>query len=184
MIRLLLTRLLLPLCFVVYFVQPVSAHILETDGSLGAVLHINPDDDPIAKVQAVFFLEFKQKNGQFNPQNYACVVSITQDEQVIYSQNLFDMSSSPDSSGFSFSYVFPKKALYKLVVSGIPVAGESPPFTLIYDIRVEREQEAVRTKSPPWGSRYLVLATLLAVAALIILGLAIRKIAKKNRGGN
>jgi hypothetical protein len=184
MLRLQLAKILVLLSLMLHCIQPASAHILETDGVIGAVLHINPEDDPIAKAQTVFFLEFKQKGGQFHPQDYDCVVSIAQDEQVIFTQNLFEPGSSPDSTSFSFSYVFPKKALYKLVVSGIPVAGESPSFTLVFDIRVEREQATVGKKSPVWGSRYLVFAALLVVAALIILGLAIRKAAKKNRGGN
>ena len=54
----------------------VQAHILKTDGSIGAVLHIDPDDDPIARQSSYFFFEFKDKQNIFKLENCDCKITI------------------------------------------------------------------------------------------------------------
>lgn len=39
--------------------QTASAHVLQTDGSIGAVLHVDPDDNPIIGEKATFFFDLK-----------------------------------------------------------------------------------------------------------------------------
>ncbi len=42
--------------------SPAAAHILASDQVIGAVLHIDPNDNPIVNKVSGFFLEFKDKN--------------------------------------------------------------------------------------------------------------------------
>src|SRR3989344_6963815 len=70
------------------------AHVLETDGNIGAILHVNPNDDPAALEPASFFFEFKDKSGQFNPSRCDCRVSITEAGKTIFSTGLFDVNSN------------------------------------------------------------------------------------------
>lgn len=59
------------LIFAVFLILPTiaSAHVLKTDGSIGAVVHIDPDDDPIIGKSANFFLEFKDTKNKFQLAN-------------------------------------------------------------------------------------------------------------------
>src|SRR5437773_8843060 len=80
--------------FFLLFPSVVNAHFLKIDGSIGAVLHVDPDDDPIAGEQASFFLSFKDKQHKFSPQNCTCTFSIQEQNQTIYSQPLFQNNSN------------------------------------------------------------------------------------------
>src|SRR5689334_16513316 len=83
------------LIFSLFLPQKVSAHILKYDGSIGAVLHVNPDDDPIAGETTGFFFEFKDKKNKFLPENCDCLVRVTKEGSEIYSQDLFKDNPNP-----------------------------------------------------------------------------------------
>jgi hypothetical protein len=114
-----------------YYIAPVSAHVLKTDGTIGAVLHLDPEDDPIANYPANFYLDFKDTVSKFNFKDCKCVINITKNGQNVYSQDLI----SP-----YFTYTFPEKNVYILEVIGRPLDGNSfNEFKLDYQIRVARE---------------------------------------------
>lgn len=122
--------------------QQVSAHVLKTDGSVGAVIHVSPEDDPIAREATDFYFEFKDKEGKFTPENCDCKGTIIEGGKEIYSAPLFQNSSDPSLENASFSFTFPRKNVYKVQVSGTPTTpGAFEPFTLSWDIRVARESE-------------------------------------------
>ncbi|MEJ0073385.1 MAG: hypothetical protein WDN27_04895 [Candidatus Saccharibacteria bacterium] len=43
-----------------------SAHVLKIDGSIGGVLHINPDDNPTTGNPTDYILSFDDDSGKFN----------------------------------------------------------------------------------------------------------------------
>lgn len=132
---------LLSLTFLFLIPQKVSAHNLQSDGSIGAVLHVDPEDDPIVGSQSSLFFEFKDKNNQFKPQTCDCSFLITKEEKEVFRQDLFANSDGSLESA-SVSFTFPEKGVYKIIVTGSPkVAGAFQPFTLKYDLRVAREEE-------------------------------------------
>ncbi len=136
--------LLLVLCLVLFgaVAQRSEAHVLQKSGSVGAVLHVSPEDDPIVGEQSGFFFEFKDKEGKFKPGNCTCTVIILEDGKEVYTQLLFENNPNPSLSDASFSYTFPEKNIYQLKVVGRPKSQPSfAPFTLVYDIRVARESE-------------------------------------------
>ncbi len=121
----------------------VNAHVLQKDGSIGAVLHIDPEDDPIVGQPANFFFEFKDTQNKFKPANCNCIVSIIEDGKEIYSQPLFQDNSDPSLSNASFSFTFPQKNIYQVKVVGAPEKpGQFQPFKLFYDLRISREERS------------------------------------------
>ncbi len=128
---------------IIFFLFPkdVFAHILQTDGTIGAVLHIDPEDDPIVGKPATFYFEFKDKIGRFIPDKCDCTVSIINSGKSIYTQSLFQSNTSPDLSNASFSYTFPKKGVYILRITGKPYTPNAfQTFSLSYDLRISREE--------------------------------------------
>jgi len=125
------------------------AHVLKSDGDIGAVVHIDPEDDPIVGQPATFFFDFKDRTNKFSLGACTCTASITNRGQEVFSAPLAGVGSGSELSPF-FQYTFPEKSLYTVVVSGKPnVEGAFQPFTLRYDIRVEREQETAPSSATP-----------------------------------
>src|SRR5438270_44822 len=89
------------------FPPSVSAHILQTDGDIGAVLHMDPEDDPIAGVQSAFFFEFKDRQNKFQPKKCNCIFEIEENGKNIYTQPLFQNDANPSLSSTSVFYTFP-----------------------------------------------------------------------------
>jgi hypothetical protein len=122
--------------------RDASAHVLKSDGPIGAVIHIDPNDDPVIGEPATFFLEFNDKNNKFTLTDCSCKFAISKSEQEVFSSELLP-SSENDQNAASFSYTFSEKAVYQVVVSGTSVNALSfPTFKLTYDLRVSRETNA------------------------------------------
>ncbi len=125
---------LLPVIYFLYSIigiPTVNAHVLETDGSVGAVLHIDPADDPIVGENTTLFFDFKDKQNKFQIEKCDCRLMILENGQQIF--------SAPMSSA-SVSFTFPKKDIYSVQVNGTPlITNDFSPFSLKYDVRVDRE---------------------------------------------
>lgn len=133
--------LLVFLGLVIVTTQIAYAHVLKYDGTIGAVLHVNPDDDPIVGQSTNFFFEFKDKEGKFKPEYCDCKVTIAAEGKEVYSGDLFETVSNPDLTNASFSFVFPSKNIYKIAIHGIAIDDSFQEFTLVYDVRVARVSE-------------------------------------------
>jgi hypothetical protein len=126
-----------------YLLTPaiVSAHQLQADGSIGAVLHVDPSDDPVAGEVSSFFFDFKDKEEKFGLLNCDCQVSILQGEKELASQPL-------DVNSGTTNYSFPAKGVYMIKLEGKPYDGIAfQPFLLQYDIRVAKEAALVTKTS-------------------------------------
>lgn len=116
-----------------------EAHVLKSNGTVGAVMHVTPDDDPIAGQESSFYFEFKDTEGKFKPTLCECTVRIKKAGREIYTQPLFSANTDPSLSNTSFSYTFPEKNIYTLTIEGKPtIVNGFTPFTLSYDLRVDR----------------------------------------------
>ncbi len=130
-----------------FLTSNVSAHVLKASDSVGAVLHISPDDDPVVGQESDFFLQFKDKENKFRPENCSCVVSVKQSGKEVFSQQLFENNTNPTLENASFRFTFPQKDIYTVTITGKPNTENTfSSFTLTYDIRVAREKETTRTK--------------------------------------
>lgn len=128
------------------FNTPVYAHILLTDGSIGAVVHISPDDDPIVGENADFFFEFKDKDNKFQPQNCDCQYEIKSGNRIVASGDLFASATNPSLENASFSLIFPERGIYNLSITGTPKnSGDFNKFKLTDSIRIERTSQSKST---------------------------------------
>ncbi len=127
------------------FPAKAFAHVLKTDGSIGAVMHTDPDDDPIAGEQTGIFFEFKDKQNKFTPAACDCTLSILQSDKEIYSQPVFQNNPQPTLDNAAAFFTFPQRDTYQVKVTGIPLSsGAFQAFTLIYDVQVTK----MTTKTP------------------------------------
>jgi hypothetical protein len=147
--------LLLLLLFIT--ATPAQAHVLISDGTIGAVLHVDPEDDPIVGQQSNFFFEFKDKQNKFKPENCDCTFTIKESDKVIFTQPLFQNTNNPSLNNASVSFTFPKRDIYEVAVVGKPNASEAfQPFTLTYNIRVERIADGSNPAPQSWIAAHIV----------------------------
>jgi len=112
----------------------VQAHVLQTDGSIGAILHISPADDPIAFQPQTFVLFFNDTQGLFRLKNCRCLLQLSQNNKAVYQTNLHAISDGLSQN----QYTFEAAGAYNLLVVGQPLPGSSfQPFRLSYAVRVE-----------------------------------------------
>ena len=137
--------------------------MMKVDGNAGVVIHVDPNDDPVAGEPARVFLEIKHKSPQFNAAACDCRLRISRDGTTVVEQAV----RPGDFHSSVASLVFPAGGIYRVAVSGKPSAGAGfDPFEVAFDVRVENAAGA----APPqesWASRHWpgVLAALLAALA-------------------
>jgi hypothetical protein len=148
---------------VILLTPKTYAHILATDGSIGAVVHIEPDDDPIAGELSTFYFDIKDKNGRFDSRFCNCWGIITQDNKELYKQELFHDAQGTKAS---FTYTFPQRGIYTVKVIGQSSKQNSfEKFTLSYTIRVERITKKTDEQSSQASDR---LPTIIGLSMVII----------------
>ncbi len=149
-------------------IYSVSAHVLKVDDNISALLHVEPNDDPVAGEQSSFFFEFKDKTNQFKPENCDCTFSILENGKQLYFQPLFQNNTNPSLTNASVFYTFPQRDVYVVQVTGkplMPTAFQS--FTLTYDIRVARVSDGNEQTSVPFQSWLVTLWIPLGAVVLI-----------------
>ena len=175
------------LLLLVFFYGTTSsafAHVLKTNGSVGAVMHVTPDDDPIAGEKSDFYLEFKDTENKFNPKNCDCVITISQSGEEIFSQQLFTNNADSNSSQASFSFTFPKRDIYTITITGKPTRESVfQNFTLSYHVRVQQEADTLKpntekAQQPPWFMTHIPHVVLIIIA---IVGMTWFLVKKKTR---
>lgn len=113
-----------------------SAHVLKHDSSVGAIMHISPDDDPVIGQRAIFYFDIKDKEGKFAPDKCFCAFKVLKDETEVYSQLLFQDSNANGEA----QYTFAEKGDYVIELDGDPKIEEDfDPFDLEFPVHVERE---------------------------------------------
>jgi len=156
------------------------AHVLEKDQTIGAVLHVSPNDDPVVGEATDFFFEFKDTQGKFDPSLCICTVAISENNKEILKQDLFQSSTTQTLEEAIFSYVFPKKGLYTIKVLGEATDSSFEAFTLTYDIRVDREKtispETTENDTLSWIKQHTV-----HIVGGILLGIFVIAIIIKER---
>ena len=161
-------RLILPFTSLVFLlvitIQPVAAHVLKTDGTIGAILHILPDDNPRSGVSTTYELAFKDTSNQFSLANCNCNVEILTDGKTIDTQALGTQYALISKN----TYTFPKPNVYTLKVTGKPKEPNTfEPFTLSYNVRVEAGKDS-STESFPLT---LAIGMALMMCLILIIGL-------------
>lgn len=188
MIKVIILTLLLTTLPILLYPTPVSAHILATDGSIGAVLHTDPDDDPIAGIKTGLYFAFKDKQNKFQPAICNCTFYVYEGGQMIYYNILLSDTPNPTLDNIAVFYTFPKKDVYQVIVSGTPqTTGAFQSFSLKYDIRVARDQvpaniaASVPSSSQNWFSFHLIHIIGIGIISLFLVGALIWQSLAKNK---
>jgi len=135
----------------------VSAHVLKYDGNIGAVLHIDPDDSPLAGQDSKIYLDFKDKSGRFDIRKCNC--------QAIISNN--EVNNYVNFSTNTFYYNFPKIDVYTLEIIGKSTAeADFDSFDLKYDIRVATDANEKSNTIPIF--LLLIIFSIIIITSVVI----------------
>lgn len=123
-----------------------SAHVLKTDGDIGVVLHINPDDNPVSGQATQYELSFQQATRQFRLAQCLCRITFLKDSTVLATNTLAATSDQVSED----TYIFPKAGVYTLRVTGEPKQpGDFQKFSLDYIVRVSGDGATSQQDFPP-----------------------------------
>ena len=119
---------------------PVQAHVLKTDGNIGVVFHVDPDDDPIPGQTANLYFLIDDKTKKFDLAKCQCTVSLIEQGKPISSQPLTaNNETKPSIWGASMSYIFPSRDVYQIILKGTPIEPNTfQAFNLSWEFRVDK----------------------------------------------
>jgi len=168
-------RLILALLVVVgvlFLKAPVAlAHFPAYDKSMTVVLHIDPDDQPLAGQPARLNFFYEDSQHKFNPQKCNCQVTISEQGKRIFKAQV--PLSSPSPTGFGLiPYTFKQPDVYKIGLSGSPTAGgDFAPFNVSWNFRVPTDLSGYSDSN----KYYIVIFVALALAVVGTIGYFIYK---------
>lgn len=128
-------KLLIPICIFVVSLTisgtRAYAHVLISDeqNSVGAVLHITPDDDPVAGEKAQLFLN-TQDLGIRSGAGVSLTVTDASDNDTI-------INTIATRTYAGFTYTFPRTGLYRLSFDAVE-DSKGRKYSFKYDLRVSR----------------------------------------------
>ncbi len=158
----------------IFALDTAQAHVLKSQGSVGAVLHIEPEDDPIAKAPTTLYFEVKDKEGNFQASTCICTVKVYQGNEEI----AVIPGQEAGNSAITAPVTFPARDIYTVVFEGKPLLSTGfNSFSLSYDIRVSRIDEGGRVIGATFLP-LLVIIPIMVVLALVVIGK--KQVAKKD----
>lgn len=153
---------------------PISAHVLEKSDAVGGVMHITPDDDPIAKQVSTVTFELKDTQGTFDSDQCYCSLTVLQGESVVAVQMVPLIEQKESSTVLSYQITFPEKGVYQVQLTGQPVReAQFSEFRLKYDVRVEREAQLEQVNNE--GQNGMVFPTILGFGIVTLIVILIIK---------
>lgn len=158
---------LITLSYLAMPIRSVQAHILKTDGTIGAVIHVDPDDDPYIGVPSSLFFEIKDTTGRFKPDLCDCTVTIHRGGELIDSFPLTHVDAT---------YTFPQRGIYTITLAGKPRQPDVfDSFSLTYDIRAARESNPVQSEETTQIPIVLAATIGLTISCMIVWLISKRK---------
>ena len=109
------------------------AHMLQTDGNVGVLMHVDPGDEPVVGEQATFMFEIQDRRGGLPLDRCDCRLRILLNDKEVFNGPL--MGDKAASAALPF--VFANAGIYRAEVAGDPRPGASfPAFRVAFDVRV------------------------------------------------
>lgn len=147
------------------------AHVHERSGDISALIHISPDDKPVANDEAVIYLGIQDKNENIYVPNCSCTVSIKKDDEEVLKYKIVE--NSGDDSTLYNAYVplrFPSEGAYDIVLSGtVHNDDEHKEFSLNFATYVEEKQNSPDTEEVSQNSLPIIIGGCILAAILLIL---------------
>jgi hypothetical protein len=148
-----LYRTIVALCALALLTAPTPtlAHVTKSDGDMKVMMHLDPDDEPLAGSSTKLHLLFRHAQQSFELSNCDCAVWIApyKDLASIEATGTHiplseDMREASDSRVYATTTTFPTRGIYALVVEGTPREESAfKPFRVVFDTRVDQESSAV-----------------------------------------
>jgi hypothetical protein len=148
---------------------PSSAHahvlLRDTKTDIGAVLHINPDDDPTAGPVSQLYFDIQDQKASTRIPYTGYQLLITND-QGSTEQVALDASGS----NVTANYAFPAQGVYKLELRSSPRYNNFAHVSLVYNLRVSRgvAGRTMQQDDHPWANIALIISASLLLALAII----------------
>ena len=115
------------------FAGTAQAHVLESDGTVGAVLHILPDDNPVSGTPVVYELAFQDTTDRLSLSDCDCSVRVAKDDKTIATQSLRAKTALQSSN----TITYPSAGVYELAITGTPLTPKAfDAFSLSFTVRV------------------------------------------------
>ncbi len=152
---------------------PAQAHVLLTDtkANIGAVLHTNPDDDPIAGESNQLYFDLQDKNSKVRI-TYSGYELLITDEQGKTAKPPLEIADTT----LIADYNFPRQGLYKLTLRSKPSYEQFQKVAMVYSLRVSRGVvNPAETKEEYPLATIVALGTAITFAVLVILAVNNRR---------
>jgi hypothetical protein len=144
----------------------VAAHEIEGEGSVKALLHIDPSDSPVAGDVSTLSLQFTDKEERFNLKECDCVLSIQHSGKTIFTKQLSD-DPRPSIFNTDFDYTFPERGEYVVTVAGEPKKEDAfDEFSLTYNVKVDKGVFQMKYKTVDYTVFYVCAAVLIMASIL------------------
>lgn len=163
-------RVIIALCGVVVCISAANtamAHILVTDStkSVGAILHVTPDDDPIAGQTASLFYDIQRDISEVKPESIDLTITSSDGGEVAIPITI-------KGSYISASYTFANRGAYTITLR-IPTKSEVLSFTSVQ--RVSRGGSATDAPQSYTWAKIGVITPVCIIALLAIVAFNHRK---------
>jgi hypothetical protein len=160
--------IILAVCSITVLLSPsVSAHTLKADGMISAVLHFQPDDDPMSNKPSEYILFLNDSTKRFSLGDCDCTISIKKDGKTI-STSPMQLNTQGVIGG---SITFAEAGAYEVIFEGSPHnKDEFQPFTLKYLEQVAPNPDTGR----PSLSFYLGISVVVVIMLVIALVIKVR----------
>ena len=139
-----------------------SAHVLITDtsGEIGAVVHINPDDDPVAGEESTIYFDIQSSTYSSHAHSITLAITGPDNETV-------DVPLSTKGSSSSATYVFPERGAYTLTYEAV---SEGHTHTFTHTQRVTRGANGSVTPQPAYAwAEFLMISSGSALVILLLI---------------
>ncbi len=113
------------------FVPSAMAHVQATSNGISAVMHILPDDNPVAAKQTLVQFTFGGSTGDLDTAKCDCTLQVRQASETVSTYQLKPLEGSKTVVTSQLS--FPKEGVYDLVVAG----NAAKQFSIQFVVRVD-----------------------------------------------
>ncbi len=117
--------------------QLAFAHELEQNNGISAVLHIQPDDNPIAGRKTILNISYGDSAKKFTLENCDCKISLVRNEKVLTTVKATPahLHSTLESSA---EIVFPSPGEYEIRASGRSNNNTFPDFEIEFPVKISK----------------------------------------------
>jgi hypothetical protein len=159
-----------------FYPSLASAHQDGSDNGLNVILHVEPNDVPIANTQSHFeFIYSETKPSDvFNVTSCSCRVKVTKGTKVILDTPV--TTSFGNGTQATAPIVFPEVGAYTVLVSGSSPNAKFSSFTIPYSVHVDQKDISLATSTVQ-----VERSVILGVVVAVLIGVAVWCLRRRSR---